>query len=66
MALTSIIRPLFSLRRRELDRYQSQAERLQMQVLGRLLQKAEAKEWGREHDFAEGSTYQQFANTSPV
>ena len=66
MALTSIIRPLFSLRRRELDRYQSQAERLQMQVLGRLLQKAEATEWGREHDFAEVSTYQQFANTSPV
>ena len=37
-----------------------------MQVLGRLLQKAEATEWGREHDFAEVSTYQQFANTSPV
>ena len=66
MALTSIIRPLFALRRRELDRYQSQAEQLQMQVLGRLLQKAKSTEWGREHDFADVHTYQQFANTSPV
>lgn len=37
-----------------------------MQVLGRLLQKAKSTEWGREHDFADVHTYQQFANTSPV
>lgn len=66
MALTSIIRPLFAQRRRALDKYQTQAEQLQMQVLGRLLQKAKSTEWGREHDFADVHTYQQFANTSPV
>ena len=49
-----------------LDKYQTQAEQLQMQVLGRLLQKAKSTEWGREHDFAEVRTYQQFSNTSPV
>ncbi len=37
-----------------------------MQVLGRLLNKAEGTEWGREHGFASARTYEQFAATSRV
>ena len=37
-----------------------------MQVLGRLLNKAEGTEWGREHGFASARTYEQFATTSRV
>ncbi|MBQ5642206.1 MAG: GH3 auxin-responsive promoter family protein [Bacteroidaceae bacterium] len=66
MAITPIIRPVFALRRKALDRYQTQAEQLQMQVLGRLLNKAEGTEWGREHGFASARTYEQFAATSRV
>jgi hypothetical protein len=57
---------VFALRRKALDRYQTQAEQLQMQVLGRLQNKAEGTEWGREHGFASARTYEQFAATSRV
>ena len=66
MAITPIIRPLFAQRRKALDKYQTQAEQLQMQVLSKLMHKAEATEWGREHGFGTVKTYGQFAATSPV
>ena len=37
-----------------------------MQVLKRLISKAENTEWGREHGFASLSTYEDFAASSPV
>ena len=37
-----------------------------MQVLSKLMHKAEATEWGREHGFGTVKTYGQFAATSPV
>ena len=66
MAITPVIRPLFAQRRKALDKYQTQAEQLQMQVLSKLMHKAEATEWGREHGFGTVKTYGQFAATSPV
>lgn len=66
MAITPIIRPLFAQRKKVLDKYQTQAEMLQMQVLRKLMHKAEATEWGREHGFGAVMSYEQFAATSPV
>lgn len=66
MAITPIIRPLFAQRKKVLDKYQTQAEMLQMQVLSKLMHKAEATEWGREHGFGAVMSYEQFAATSPV
>ena len=44
MSLTRIIQPIFASRRRALDKYQTQAEQLQMQVLHRLVNKAKDTE----------------------
>jgi hypothetical protein len=49
-----------------LDKYQTQAEQLQMQVLHRLVNKAKDTEWGRNHGFASVSSYEDFAKTSDV
>ena len=66
MSLTRIIQPIFASRRRALDKYQTQAEQLQMQVLHRLVNKAKDTEWGRNHGFASVSSYEDFAKTSDV
>lgn len=66
MSLTRIIQPIFASRRRALDKYQTQAEQLQMQVLHRLVNKAKDTEWGRNHGFASVSSYEDFAKTSSI
>ena len=66
MTITQIVRPLFALRRNALDKYQTQAEQLQMQVLKRLTSKASNTEWGIEHGFASLRSYEDFAASSPV
>lgn len=66
MSLTRIIQPIFASRRRALDKYQTQAEQLQMQVLHRLVNKAKDTEWGRNHGFASVSSYEDFAKTSGI
>ena len=66
MSLTRIIQPIFASRRRALDKYQTQAEQLQMQVLHRLVNKAKDTEWGRNHGFASVNSYEDFAKTSDV
>lgn len=66
MSLTSIIRPVFSFRQKELDAYTTQAQQLQLNVLKRLLGKATDTEWGHIHAYSADLTYQQFANQTPV
>lgn len=66
MSITSIIRPLFVPRRKVLDKYQTQAEQLQMQVLMRLVGKARETEWGRQHGFSTVKTYEDFAASSGI
>ena len=66
MSLTQIVRPIFASRRKALDKYQTQAEELQMQVLHRLVNKAKDTEWGRNHGFESVSSYEDFAKTSGI
>lgn len=66
MSITSVIRPLFNSRLRELDLYSTQAERLQTDVMLRLTARAVQTEWGRAHGFAGVRTYEDFAATSPI
>ena len=66
MSITSVIRPLFNSRLRELDLYSTQAERLQTDVMLRLTARAAQTEWGRAHGFAGVRTYEDFAATSPI
>jgi hypothetical protein len=66
MSITSIIQPLFASRRKELNKYQTQAEQLQMQVLKRLVKKAENTEWGKLHCFSNIKSYEDFAHSSKI
>ena len=66
MSLTSIIRPIFTPRRHELDLYATQAEVLQRRVLKRLLGKAAQTEWGRAHGYTEALAYEDFARQTPL
>ena len=66
MNLTHIIRPIFSSRLRELDRYATQAQQLQLDVLKLLLSKASDTQWGHQHGYNNTLSYQQFAQQTPV
>ena len=66
MSITSIIQPLFASRRKALNKYQKQAEQLQMLVLKRLVKKAENTEWGKQHDFSTIKSYEDFAHSSKI
>ena len=66
MSLTSIIRPVFTFRRRELDLYATEAEALQRKALKRLLDKANQTEWGRAHGYSKNLSYEDFARQTPL
>ena len=66
MSITSVIRPLFNSRLRELDLYSTEAECLQMDVMRRLTRQASQTEWGRTHGFSDVRSYEDFAATSPI
>lgn len=66
MNKTRILRHLFTPRLRQLDRYATEAERLQMQALLTLTERARDTEWGRSHGFAGIGTYERFAQAQPV
>ena len=66
MNLTNIIRPIFSSRLRELDRYATQAQQLQLNVLKRLLSKASDTKWGHQHAYSNTLSYERFAQQTPV
>ena len=66
MSKTDFMRLALTPRLRQLDRYATGAEELQMQTLRRLTHTARNTEWGREHGFSDISTYEQFASSSPV
>ena len=66
MNLTNIIRPIFNSRLHRLDLYQTEAETLQRGVLGRLLSKAYQTEWGSEHGYRKGLSYEDFARQTPL
>lgn len=66
MSLTSIIRPFFSPRLKQLDLYSTQAQELQLRVLKHLLTKASDTEWGHAHGYSERMSYSEFAANTPV
>ena len=67
MNKTRLIRKILSFRRLpQLDRYATDAEHLQRDVLERLIKKGRQTEWGRAHGYDSVSSYEQFARTSPV
>lgn len=66
MSLTSIIRPIFTPRRHQLDNYATKAQELQLQVLCKLLTKAAGTEWGHNHDYNSKTTYDLFVKNTPL
>lgn len=66
MSITSIARLGFLSRLKQLDRYATEPEALQMHVLMRLISLAKNTEWGVQHKFKKIKTYEQFANSSPI
>lgn len=66
MSLTSIIRPLFLRRAREIEKNASSAETVQSRVLGSLLRRASGTEWGREHGYAGIKDWERFAEAVPL
>ena len=66
MSITSIARLGLMSRLKQLDRYATDAEALQMQTLHNLVHQARHTEWGTGHGFDNVKTYEQFASSSPV
>ncbi len=66
MNKTSIARTLLSPRMRHLNKYVTEAERLQNDVLMRLLNKARGTEWGQLHGFDAIKNYEAFAAQCPL
>lgn len=66
MSLTSIIRPFFNPRLKQLDLYSTRAQELQLRVLQHLLTKASDTEWGHAHGYSERMSYSEFAANTPV
>lgn len=66
MSLTSIIRPFFNPRLKQLDLYSTRAQELQLCVLKHLLTKASDTEWGHAHGYSERMSYSEFAANTPV
>ena len=66
MSLTSIASKIFLPRQRQLERHNTEAETLQRDVLHRLLKRAHDTEYGRQHDFANISSYELFTKNVPV
>ena len=66
MSITSIARPLFERRCRQLEAYATQAEMLQRQVLQRLITYARDTAWGREHHYDTINSYEAWSRAVPV
>lgn len=66
MSLTQLVRGAFTSRQKEIERYDTEAEELQLDVLRYLVSTAEQTEYGRNHSFSAVKTYEQFAENVPV
>ncbi len=66
MNFTPIARQVFKHRVKQLAKYATEAERLQRDVLGRLVALASATEWGIRHSYSEIHNYEQFAKNVAV
>lgn len=66
MSLTKIIRGAFVSRQKEIERYDKEAEALQMEVLHYLMGNAKHTEYGRKYSFGAVGSYTDFAKNVPV
>lgn len=67
MSITKLLNNLyFAPRLRQLERYATDAEALQMQVMNRLVAKAAATEWGKKYDYATLKSYTDYSNRLPI
>ena len=66
MSLTKIARPLFLRRARQIDRYASDAQAIQMCVLSSIIKAGAQTEYGAENGLRSDSDYDDFSNRIPV
>ena len=66
MSLTKIIRGAFVSRQKEIERYDKEAESLQMEVLHYLMSNAKHTEYGRKYSFGAVGSYSDYASHVPV
>ena len=66
MSLTQIVRKAFVARQKDIERYDKEAEALQMQTLEYLTSAAKDTEYGRKHAFSAVKTYGDFTANVPV
>lgn len=66
MTLTQIVRNAFTSRQKEIERYDNEAEVLQMHTLEYLATTAKDTEYGRKHTFCAVKSYESFAENVPV
>lgn len=66
MNITSIARLYFASRQKAVERYDTQAELLQMTVMQQLVQRAAQTEWGSIHHFDRIHSYEDFTKSMPV
>lgn len=66
MNITSIIRPVFAHRQKELERHLNEAETLQRDVLKHLVKRAADTEWGHAYHYDRLIDYDRFSETVPV
>ena len=66
MSLTSIIRPLFLRRMKELNRYAEHAGSIQMTQLRWLLKEASQTEYGKKYGFSGISDYEEYCKRVPL
>ncbi|MGM9688407.1 MAG: GH3 auxin-responsive promoter family protein [Alloprevotella sp.] len=66
MSITSIIRPFFLRRARQIERYAEHTEEIQREVLRALMRRAQDTEWGRLYGYAETDCYEEFRQRVPL
>ena len=67
MNTTQVINKIyFQKRQKAIERYATQAERIQKHVLQKLLFKARDTQWGRQHGYADINDYSQYVSNVPV
>ena len=66
MSITKLARPFFLHRLKAIARYATDAEEIQRKVLARLLREAAQTAYGRDHEFGEIRSYEEFSRTVPV
>ena len=66
MNKTKLINCFFVHRRKDIEKYATQAEEIQIKVLQRLIKDACHTEWGKKHGFTNVKDYESFIGSSPV